>query len=50
MERIIVHPAKYECPFCHSISETYFETAHYEGGSSGYRTVYCPQCGKELSE
>jgi len=50
LKRMIVHPPIYECPYCGYKSTELFPIEHYEGGSSGYRTYRCPNCGKEMEE
>jgi len=50
LKRIIVHPPRYECPYCHYVSEEPFPIKRYQGGSFGYRTYECPRCGREMEE
>ena len=46
----MIYIQKYVCPYCGYASRELFPIEHYEGGSSGYRTFKCPNCGKEMEE
>ena len=46
----MIYIRKYVCPYCGYTSDELFPIEHYEGGSSGYRTFTCPNCGKEMEE
>lgn len=46
----MIYIRKYVCPYCGYTSDNLFPIEHYEGGSSGYRTFTCPDCGRGMEE
>jgi len=46
----MIYVRRYICPYCGFDSDQWFPIEHYEGGSGGYRTFRCPNCGEEIEE